>query len=1428
MMEVEAQGSLVDQMSLQNLDEGDVRGDDIEGETENSNKRLREEDDQGEDLFDNLEDEEVENRHRRLKKKKKGSEEKPKDDELNFEDDEIELGAETNPTEEVIRDADEDDEVEAGSKVLGSKQLQSELFADDNDSDEMLQMLPQDFPDDLSEEGINKEARESERRGYVSDEDFSDEERLGDFIVDAQGMPVRMAKEQPRRLGSGAITSEQLGVAHDIFGDYPDELFNDGGADDDEEIENTLSQFNTSELRKESYRILRTRLDPEELDENYATVEDDNIVQTDIPERIQLRTPGRAVPDTEMIAEEAQWIYQMVFAEQLSKLRLTEEVVIECITSVLRLMLVENFEIPFIASYRKEFWNTSNPNPQAGMDEDGQGGEPAVDASLEASHLWDIYDWDEKWFSFQKKKKNVIELYRAVTEQGEVPMDEVSEYIEAISTLTVSEDIVDFLDHHRLHFSQNAQQRSNVKLPNKRDPYSLAKKAGIEEFASKFGITAKQFGENLQFQFANHSPVDHEKSPFDEAFVAHYSGYNTPDDLLDITRFYLATEISNEPRVRQFLRSQFNVFALLNTRPTEEGKRTIDYFHTFRDVKHLENKPIVDMRAVNGFTVRFIKVLKAAKEGLITYTIGLEDAQLEKLIKELKRYYLSSGDPNNEWNTEREVILRLAVTDYLIPLFRSQLEEKLIQEGQQAVLSVCEGNLEKLLLAGPYKSQEQPEGEEEEESRQSRPGISVLACYYGAYYEHKCTECVLLNAAGEYKAHITLAFSPKTRGKDSADFRSFIEMHAPTVIAIGTNGYSSRHLYADMVSILKEMESEGYNVPHASWVDSEVAEIYWSSAQAKDEYAKLGISKVYNSRFARAMSIGRRIIDPLMEFSKICNAKQDICCIVLHPLQQALNQDLLYSRLERVFVSIVNAVGVDINELLRNPRKSHILSFVAGLGPRKSSHLLAEIRSNTSLIYSRTQLIKFIGECVGKNAIGFLKFSKADIKQSRAQDDDNNARYEILDTTRIHPEDYSLANKICKDALDADDDSSGWAEDIMKTPEELDSIDLDKFSDLLEENFESKKKHTLYEIKSELTNPFGDCREVYCDIDHEKLFDLLTGTTNETFYVGMIVKCRITMKPGRNYSRGVNCQLEHSEIQGFIPTNLLSDAFVEHPSDVVQPDETVLGRIVEIDKTRFNVRISCKMSELTSQELNQRDSEGNASGDNYLVEPDNEFYLHPALEEKLVVKEQAKEIQIFKRAIVHPRFRNVDRKGAIAELELDTVPVGFAIIRPSSLDFQHLSLSFKFAAEVFLHIDIQEFDKPNKWSLGKKLKIFEDTYDDLDDVLANCVDPLVNYIESVVSHRRFKAGRRDEINTFLAEAKQQEELPYVLAISYEEHCEGKFQICYQPYNKVVREHVRVTPKGLRYRNQYFLTAQRAIDHFKRHWNDNQTPRYDGQ
>jgi hypothetical protein len=304
----------------------------------------------------------------------------------------------------------------------------------------------------------------------------------------------------------------------------------------------------------------------------------------------------------------------------------------------------------------------------------------------------------------------------------------------------------------------------------------------------------------------------------------------------------------------------------------------------------------------------------------------------------------------------------------------------------------------------------------------------------------------------------------------------------------------------------------------------------------------------------------------------------------------------------------------------------------------------------------------------------------------------------------------------------------------------------------------------------------------------------------------------------RDHSRGVSCFLEHSELLGYIATSELSDNYIEHPAEVVAADETVLGRITEINREKFNVRVTygsatgwllfgllcyvylfrwfvslfcfcfvfgfafdfavdfgfcfdlcfrfqfqfglfwfcvvcfvlfcvflilsclrvltrrCKPSDLRSTRWDPRPSH-----DPYLIEDASECYPHAELGGDRGESGQRPR-QLLKRAIVHPRFKNVDREEAEALLGKDTVPVGDFFFRPSANSYSQLKLSWKFGADVIVHIDVKELDKPNNnnWSLGRRLQIEEEFYDDLDDVVANFVDSIVACAASVREHRRFK------------------------------------------------------------------------------------------
>jgi transcription elongation factor SPT6 len=144
--------------------------------------------------------------------------------------------------------------------------------------------------------------------------------------------------------------------------------------------------------------------------------------------------------------------------------------------------------------------------------------------------------------------------------------------------------------------------------------------------------------------------------------------------------------------------------------------------------------------------------------------------------------------------------------------------------------------------------------------------------------------------------------------------------------------------------------------------------------------------------------------------------------------------------------------------------------------------------------------------------------------------------------------------------------------------------------------------------------------------------------------------------------------------------------------------------------------------------------------DRYLYEDPNDTLYNPELEEEKGEGEEKEKRKIFNRAIVHPRFKNIDRDSVEELLRPDTVPVGQFFFRPSSMSYNQLKISWKFWNDLFVHIDITELEKPNNnnWSLGKKLKIEEDIYEDLDDIIANFVDNLNLYLNSVRDHRRFK------------------------------------------------------------------------------------------
>jgi len=205
--------------------------------------------------------------------------------------------------------------------------------------------------------------------------------------------------------------------------------------------------------------------------------------------------------------------------------------------------------------------------------------------------------------------------------------------------------------------------------------------------------------------------------------------------------------------------------------------------------------------------------------------------------------------------------------------------------------------------------------------------------------------------------------------------------------------------------------------------DTSIAKIYEVSQRAKKEFP------THSGVVCRAIALGRRMIDPLIEITGLCNPQNELRFLPLHPQQKVVDKNVLNKQLERTFVNVVNSVGyawtwclscwklilhylfrVDINLIGLHPWMHSVLQFVSGLGPRKAQVLIKSTQLRGGKWADRASMEEVLHKNIFRNAI-------ASIRIRLPEDDLDSVRAEVLDDTRIHPEDYNLARKIAKDAF---------------------------------------------------------------------------------------------------------------------------------------------------------------------------------------------------------------------------------------------------------------------------------------------------------------------------------------------------------------------------------------------------------------------------
>lgn len=401
--------------------------------------------------------------------------------------------------------------------------------------------------------------------------------------------------------------------------------------------------------------------------------------------------------------------------------------------------------------------------------------------------------------------------------------------------------------------------------------------------------------------------------------------------------------------------------------------------------------------------------------------------------------------------------------------------------------------------------------------------------------------------------------------------------------------------------------------------------------------------------------------------------------------------------------------------------------------------MLTRTRSQGGTLSSRTNLItsQVMTKNIFMNAAAYLRIPQdelnADLKRNT---DDDQDKPDILDDTRIHPEDYEVARKMAADAMEYDEEDTGAfatasqaVQDVMDDdPKKLDDLSLDDFASELAKILKVPKRLTLYAIRDEMQGPYSEQRRDFVEPSPMELFTTLTGETQFTLDRGLIIPVRVVRVRA---DETVLCRLD-SGIDGVIQEGYRSQQL---EASRLAPGQLIQALVIELKLDQFEVDLSTQDDAIAAGDLDRR-----------RVLPDHHFDSVRFEEDKntqAAIQKKGNGRQ--RRVINHPNFHNFS--AGEAEEYLTHQPRGDCVIRPSSRE-DHLAITWKVDQGVFQHIAVFEMNKTNEFSLGSPLKIANKySYMDLDELIVMHVKQMARKVEEMMVHDKYK-GTQAQLGKF--------------------------------------------------------------------------------
>ncbi len=568
-----------------------------------------------------------------------------------------------------------------------------------------------------------------------------------------------------------------------------------------------------------------------------------------------------------------------------------------------------------------------------------------------------------------------------------------------------------------------------------------------------------------------------------ETMAASYLNDDVPtvEDALQGARDIIAEIANEDEKARNTARKHFRRSAVITSKVARgKDKEAAKYQDYFDYSEPLSKCP----------SHRLLAIRRGEEEGLLRVIIAPED---ELVLSDLERGWL---DGYGEASQQVKMALQDSYQRLLGPSIETEFRKLAKDKADKEAIEVFTTNLRQLLLAPPL-------------GQRATLGIDPG-------FRTGC-KVVCLDANGNLLYHTTIYPHPP-QNKDAETrymLEDMVDRYNIDAIAVG-NGTAGRETLSLCSSINFDRRVEVFSVNEAG------ASIYSASEAAREEFAELDLT------VRGAVSIGRRLMDPLAELVKI-----DPKSIGVGQYQHDVNQTMLKDSLDRTVESSVNAVGINLNTASK-----HLLTYVSGLGPTLAQNIVDYRRENGPFKSRKTlKKVSRLGDKAFEQAAGFLR-----IREGKNP----------LDNTAVHPERYALVEQMAADLRVG-------VMDLIQRAELRKQINLRQYIT------DEVGLPTLKDILQELAKPGLDPR------GEAKSFQFANVSTIDDLHEGMQLPGIVTNVT--NFGAFVDIGIKEN---GLVHISQLADKFVKNPADVVSLNQQVQVRVVSIDRERKRIQLSMK------------------------------------------------------------------------------------------------------------------------------------------------------------------------------------------------------------------------------------------------------------